>query len=216
MKKIAILATLFSGALFNSAMAAEKTVELQNFTALSAEKGIKLTIKCAEKSSLTAKGAQSAIDKLDISYDANTLNLSNESNENDNILTKTVTITLYTNKPLNNLSTMSGVKMDVDACAVGSENLTVSGMMGSAITIEGKTKHLDLNLEAGAVFNQTSTKFSADSAKIKLSMGARASLCHIPEITGNLTAGTKVDVSEEANVKIKSNFASEISRDNCS
>ncbi|PHM36742.1 hypothetical protein Xmau_04105 [Xenorhabdus mauleonii] len=212
MKKITIVAALLSGAVFNPALAAEKTVELQSFTAINAQKGINLTIKCAEKTSLKVKGTQSAIDKLNINYDDNKLNLLNEY---DNILSKAVDITLYTNNPLNNLSTMAGVKMKVDTCAVDSENLAVSGMMGSSINIAGKTKHLDLNLEAGADFNQTSTQFSADTANIKLSMGAQAALCHIPQITGNLTAGTSIEVSKNANVKITNNFASEISRDNC-
>ncbi|MDX7998187.1 hypothetical protein FE394_02985 [Xenorhabdus sp. Reich] len=216
MKKIAILVALLSGAVFNPAIAAVKTIELQSFTALNAQKGINLIIKCAENPSLKVKGTQSAIDKLNINNDAGTLNLFNETTKKDNILSQTLDITLYTNNPLNNLSTKAGIKIKVDTCAVDSEKMAISGAMGSKIDVEGKTKHLDLNLAAGAVFNQTSAKFSADSAKVDLSMGAHASLCHIPQITGSLTAGTKIDVDKKADVKITNNFASEISTDSCS
>ncbi|MEQ1961590.1 DUF2807 domain-containing protein [Xenorhabdus khoisanae] len=216
MKKVAILVALISGTTLPPAIAAEKTIEMQSFTSVNAQNGIALTIKCATTPSLKAKGTQSSINKLNISRDNDTLNLINEGAKEDNSLTSGVKITLYTDKPLKNLSTKSGVKMEVDACAVDSENLAVSGEMGSKIDVAGKTKYLDLTLGMGAVFNKNAQKFSANSAKVNLNMGASASLCHIPKITGSLTAGTQIFVDEDAVVKTTDNFASEISTDACS
>ncbi|MBD2811106.1 DUF2807 domain-containing protein [Xenorhabdus sp. Vera] len=216
MKKIAIFMALISGATFHSAIAAEKIVELQKVTGVNAQKGINLTIKCAATPSLKVKGLQSAIDKLDINYDENMLSLINNANNKDNIFSQGLDITLYTNQPLNNLTIKQGVKVKVAACAVNSERLEVTGEMGSKIDVEGHTKHLDLGLNMGAVFNNSSQKFSADSAQVSLSMGAKASLCHIPEITANLTAGASISVDKNTVVKTRNNLASEISTDSCS
>ncbi|OTA20363.1 hypothetical protein Xbed_01589 [Xenorhabdus beddingii] len=216
MRKIAILVALISGATFHPAMAAEKTIEVQSFTAVNVQKGVNLTIKCAATSSLKVKGMQSSIDELDVNHDGNTLRLINEANKNNNLISSAIDITLYTDKPLNNLFTKSGVKTKVDACAVDGENLEISGQMGSKIDVAGKTKHLNLTLEMGAVFNKTSQKFSADSANVNLSMGASAFLCHITNITSSLTAGTKIFVDKNAVVKTIDNFASGISTDVCS
>ncbi|CDG16680.1 GIN domain-containing protein [Xenorhabdus doucetiae] len=217
MKKIAILMALISGTTFHSiAMAAEKMIEVQSFTAVNAQKGINIRIKCAATSSLKVKGIQSSIDKLDITHNGDTLSLINDAVKKDIPLTKALDITLYTDNPLNTLATKAGVKMKVDACAINNERLEVSGEMGSKIDVAGKTKHLDLNLNMGAIFNKTSQKFSADSAKVSLSMGANAFLCHIPKITGNLTTGTRISVDKKAIVKTTDNFASEISTDSCS
>ncbi|AOM42707.1 GIN domain-containing protein [Xenorhabdus hominickii] len=215
MKKTAIFLALISGATFHPALAAEKNIDLKNFTAVNAQKGIKLMIQCAETPSIKVKGTNSAINKLYISQDGNTLNLINEAAKKDNVLSQAVKITLYTNQPLNNLTTKAGVKVTIPACAVDSEQLEVSGEMGSKINIEGKTKHLDLVLNMGAMFNELPQNFSADSAKIHLSMGAKAFLCNIPKITGNLTAGTQIAVNKQAVVKTTDNFASEILRTSC-
>ncbi|MDC9595127.1 GIN domain-containing protein, partial [Xenorhabdus sp. IM139775] len=198
------------------AMAAEKTIEVQGFSAVDAQKGINITIKCAATSSLKVKGMQSSIDKLNITHNGDTLSLINDAVKKDSLLTKALDITLYTDHPLNTLVTKTGVKMEVDACAIDNEKLEVSGEMGSKIDIAGKTKQLDLNLNMGAVFNKVSQKFSADSAKVYLSMGANASLCHIPKITGNLTTGTHISVDKKSIVKTTDNFASKISTDSCS
>ncbi|WP_237387117.1 GIN domain-containing protein [Xenorhabdus sp. Sc-CR9] len=216
MKKIAIFMALISGTTFHSAIAAEKIVELQKVTGVNAQKGINLTIKCAANPSLKVKGLQSAIDKLDINHDENILSLINNANNKDNVFSQGLDITLYTNQPLNNLTTKQGVKVKVAACAVNSERLEVTGEMGSKIDVEGHTKHLDLGLDMGAVFNNSSQKFSADSAQVSLSRGAKAFLCHIPEITGNLTAGTSISVDKNTVVKTRNNLASEISTDSCS
>ncbi|MBD2793952.1 GIN domain-containing protein [Xenorhabdus szentirmaii] len=216
MKKLAILMAFISGAAFHSAMAAEKTVKLQKFTGVNAQKGIKLTIKCADASSLNVKGPQSAINKLDINFDGNMLNLINEANNKNNRFSESLDITLYTNQPLNNISTKQGVKATVAACAVNSEKLKVTGEMGSQIDVEGQTKHLGLELNMGAIFNEPAQKFRADSAQISLSMGAKASLCHIPNITGYLTAGASISVDKDAVVKIKDNITSHVSTISCS
>ncbi|HHA1787642.1 TPA: DUF2807 domain-containing protein [Enterobacter ludwigii] len=198
--------------------AAEKTVSVEPFTAVSAQQGINLTVKCAATPSMVISGSQETMNKLRVSNNSGTLLLDNQAAENDRFVSHTLDITLYTNHPLNALSGKAGVKIDVAACAVSPEQLTVTGSMGTDIRAEGKTNELRLELAMGGTFNRKSTDFSAKSAAVRMSMGAESSLCNVPKITGTLAAGARLAVSKSTDIDTgaASTFASDISTSGCS
>ncbi|NKI73723.1 hypothetical protein Dpoa2040_000942 [Dickeya sp. CFBP 2040] len=217
MKKTAAKLTLLALIFCSSSQAAEKTINVDRFTSVTAQQGINLTVKCASTPSMVISGSKETMSKLQVSNKDGSLLLSNEAAENDRFVSHTLDITLYTSNPLNALSGKAGVKIDAAACAVSPEQLSVSGSMGTEIRAEGKTDELQLELAMGGSFNRKSTPFSAKSATVRMSMGAEAFLCNIPKITGTLAAGARLSVSPSAGVDTgaASTFASDISTSGC-
>lgn len=211
--KLAFLTLVCSSSLH----AAEKNVQLDAFTAVSAQQGIRLTIKCASAPSMVVSGSQATLNKLQVSRQGETLVLNNQAAENDRFVSDTLDITLYTSKPLSALSGKAGVKIDAASCAISPEQLAVSGSMGTDINVTGKTDKLTLDLAMGGSFNRKAADFSAKSAAVRMSMGAESALCNIPEIKGTLAAGARVSVSPSASVDTGAagTFASEVSTSDC-
>ncbi|ADW76277.1 MULTISPECIES: GIN domain-containing protein [Rahnella] len=217
MKKITLALTLLACVTSTSALAAEKTFPLEAFSAVEARQGINLTIKCAATPSMVVSGSQDTLNKLKVTHDNHALLLVNDAAENDRFISHTLDITLYTSGPLNSLAGKAGVKIAAPACAVDPKTLAVSGSMGTDIRAEGKTAELNLDLAMGGSFNKKPQNFTAESANVRMSMGAESSLCHIPKIQGTLAAGARVSVSASAQVDTgsASSFASEISTSGC-
>lgn len=207
------LALLFCG----TAQAAKKNIPVEAFTAVSAQQGINLTIKCASAPALVVSGSQDTLNKFQVTNQSGNLLLNNRAAEDDRFVSNTLNITLYTSQPLTALSGKAGVKIDAEACSVSPAQLSVKGSMGTDIRAAGKTDELQLELAMGGSFNRKPADFSAKSATVRMSMGAETALCHIPRITGTLAAGARMSVSPSANVDTGSagTFASEVSTSDC-
>ncbi|MFD3241090.1 GIN domain-containing protein [Rahnella perminowiae] len=217
MKKITLALALLGGITSTSAFAAEKTFPLEAFNSVEVRQGINLTIKCAATPSMVVTGSEDTLNKLKVTNASHALLLINDAAENDRFVSHTLDITLYTSAPLNSLAGKAGVKITAPACAVDPSKLAVSGSMGADIQAEGKTAELNLDLAMGGTFNKKPREFTAESANVRMSMGAESSLCHIPKIQGTLAAGARISVSTSAQVDTgaASAFASEISTSGC-
>ena len=217
MKKTLLTLTLLASVTCSTAFAAEKTFPLEAFSAVEARQGINLTIKCAATPSMVVSGSQDTLNKLKVTQNNHALLLVNDAAENDGFISHTLDITLYTSGPLNSLAGRAGVKIAAPACAVDPSTLAISGSMGTEIRAEGKTTELNLDLAMGGSFNKKPQDFTAESANVRMSMGAESSLCHIARIQGTLAAGARVSVSASAQVDTgaTSTFASEISNAGC-
>lgn len=200
-----------------AALAAEKTFALTAFSSVEVRQGVNLSIKCAATSSMVVSGSADTLNKLQVTTDNKALLLVNDAAENVRVVSPTLDITLYTSAPLTGLTGKAGVKIVAPACAVDPSRLTVAGSMGTDIQIEGKTGELVLDLAMGSTFNKKPLPFIADVAKVRMSMGAASSLCHIPRINGNLSAGARMSVSPSAQVDNSATgaYASEISTSEC-
>jgi hypothetical protein len=210
---LALLAITTSGVV----LAAEKTFALTAFNSVEARQGVNLSIKCAAASSMVVSGSADTLNKLQVTSDNKALLLVNDAAENVRVVSPTLDITLYTSAPLTGLTGKAGVKIVAPACAVDPSRLTVAGSMGTDIQIEGKTGELVLDLAMGSTFNKKPLPFTADVANVRMSMGAASSLCHIPRINGNLSAGARMSVSPSAQVDNgpTGTYASEISTSEC-
>ncbi|QWA13215.1 DUF2807 domain-containing protein [Sodalis ligni] len=217
MNTLLMILALLTEMVSSSALAAEKTFPLEPFTSVEVRQGINLSIKCAATPSMVVSGSQETLNKLRITADNHALLLVNNAAENDRFVSGTLDITLYTNGPLRGLTGKAGVKITAPACAVDRSKLAVSGSMGADIQVEGKTDELTLDLAMGGSFNKKPRPFTADAANVRMSMGAESSLCHIPRISGSLSAGARMSVSPSAQVDIGAagSFASEVSTSDC-
>jgi hypothetical protein len=141
----------------------------------------------------------------------------NDAAKDDRFFSRSLDITLYTDKPLTGLTGKAGIKIVAPACAIDPSRLAVAGSMGTDIQIEGKTGELALDLAMGGTFNKKPLPFTADVAHVRMSMGAQSSLCHTPRINGSLSAGAQLSVSPSAQVDTGAagSFASDISTSEC-
>ncbi|MBD8511575.1 DUF2807 domain-containing protein [Photobacterium sp. WH24] len=220
MKKVILPAALAGIALYtgiiNFSFADEqtRTESVRAFNKLSVEKGLEVSVHCSDKNYLEATGKAAALEKLTVTEQQGTLQISNRSGDDwENI--EPLTVHIYTSQPLQRLDARFGIDATVDGCAIASDSFAATGEMGSKLVLSGSTDTLTLALAMGATLDHAAQPLHVNQATVELGMGASASLCHAKSVSGRQSAGTRLSVSPDTQTKVNGSYGTSIVFDAC-
>ncbi|MDO6583111.1 DUF2807 domain-containing protein [Photobacterium sp. 2_MG-2023] len=220
MKKVILPAALAGIALYtgiiNFSFADEqtRTESVRAFNKLSVEKGLEVSVHCSDKNYLEATGKAAALEKLTVTEQQGTLQISNRSGDDwENI--EPLTVHIYTSQPLQRLDARFGIDATVDGCAIASDSFAATGEMGSKLVLSGSTDTLTLALAMGATLDHAAQPLHVNQATVELGIGASASLCHAKSVSGRQSAGTRLSVSPDTQTKVNGSYGTSIVFDAC-
>ncbi|WP_120512331.1 GIN domain-containing protein [Photobacterium salinisoli] len=208
---IALLTGIIS---FSYADEQTRTESVRAFNKLSVEKGLEIYVHCSDNNYLEATGQAAALEKMTVTEQHGTLQISNRSGD-DWESTEPLTVHIYTSQPLERLDARYGIDATVDGCAMASDSFAAIGKMGSKLVLSGSTDTLILDLAMGATLDNAAQPLHVNQATVELGMGANASLCHAKSVSGRQSAGTKLSVSPEAQTRINSSYGTALVVDEC-
>ncbi|WP_315707730.1 GIN domain-containing protein [Brenneria uluponensis] len=189
-----ILTLLILPAAAAHASQVEKQFDVSDFNTITLAKGLEVHVMCAAHPQIVASASPETMNKLEVKVSNHHLAVTGTTQDYDawDFSDHKATLKIYTNKPIDNMKIMFGVKLAVDACAVPKDQLTVNGSMGSSFAISGETDKLNADLAMGAKFNDGVNDFKAQSANVSVAMGAEAYLCQVAQVSGSAAMGAIV------------------------
>lgn len=200
-----------------AAQASEKNIALASFNQLTLSKGLVVTLKCADKPYMVASATPKVLDKLQVSSSANTLNVTGTTRDFEgwDLSDNKTDLTIYTDKPVSAITTMFGVKLRAEACAIDQQSLRVNGSMGSSFAISGHVAQLDTELAMGAKFNSDTDDLQVENANVSVAMGAEANLCGARKASGSAAMGALVYVDAHTENSVNAAMGATVRNRNC-
>lgn len=205
-KNVKILAILSILMLNLSLFADEKYLDVESFDGIEIGTGMRGTVTCGSKNSVTLIGDQRDLDRIEVTVHGGLLDISRRSTAKrifSNIFGEernhSIAVEVTISGNLSNIEGSTGSSLTVPECAVDSRYLTVDISTGAEVYIDGKTTTLNLDLSTGAIFNNSRSSFTVEMANVDLSTGAVATLCGADIIDGDASTGAVIRASESAN-----------------
>ncbi len=206
-----------------SVSADEIFLEVDSFDGIEIGTGMRGTINCGSKNSVTLIGDKRDLDLIEVTVHGNSLDISRRSLANSllkNIFTKdrdhSIEVEVIINGTLSKIEGSTGSSITVPECAVNNSSLALDISTGAEAYIEGNTAILELDLSTGASFNNSRSSFSVDVANIDLSTGAVANLCGANTIDGDASTGAMISAAESANTgSVSLSLGAEINSRRC-
>ena len=192
-----------------TAHAAEQLVEVDSFSGISIGSGLKTKVTCGSSNTITLRGKQKELNKIDVAIDQDILDISRNvsagsiigkllsSGDSEN--TQVELDIEMTDGMLSVIDISSGATIKVDSCAVNSSKVIVDASSGSYVEVNGFTADLELDMSTGSAFNRSATSFTVENAHVDLSSGATANLCGATNIHGDAGSGAVIYASKEVN-----------------
>jgi hypothetical protein len=210
-----ILATGVLGA--SLAHSAEESFNVAAFDQLNLKKGIEATVYCGNEPKVVATAQSHVLDVLELTSQNGELSVSNEAYSEREWWNKDnrLSLAIYTNQPISNFENYVGVKLDVASCAVNSSQVSVTGTVGTDISLAGQTERLNLALLQGGNFTARDGNFVVDSVDLSLEFGSHAELCHASQVSGYMSFGTSLHLGATTQYNVSQSFASSIRTDLC-
>jgi len=188
------------------AFADEKYFEVDSFDSIDIGTGMRGTISCESKNSVTIIGDQRDLELIDVTVHGSVLDISRRSMAKrllSNIFGEernhSIEIEITINGELSNIEGSTGSSFTVPECAINNSYLVVDISTGAEAYIDGNTALLELDLSTGALFNNSRSNFTVDKANVDLSTGAVANLCGASTIDGKASTGAMISAAESAN-----------------
>jgi hypothetical protein len=194
-------------------------VPVKVFKSLDIDTAIEAEVICGDESMVLVETSEDTFDHMDIMVRRDRLIIERDvhfsswfGDNHDRIF-----VTVYTTKPLEGLEANTAAQMDVESCAVSTDQLRVKVSTGASINAEGETDLLNLRVSTGGSFNsgRHRDELAINEAEIRLSTGASAGLCGALNIDGKLSTGAQIYASGEADVDVKRSTGADISYSRC-
>ncbi|KDM90231.1 GIN domain-containing protein [Photobacterium galatheae] len=211
---IVLFSGIIGGIPFSFADEQTRTLPLSNFDTLTVEKGMAVNVHCSDRNYLEATGDSKVLDQMQVRDRQGAIQISNESEGGWEEI-EPLTLHIYTAQPLHKLEARFGIQADVEGCALAKDSFAAIGRMGSKLTLSGETETLNLDLAMGATLTQALQPLRINNANVALGMGASASLCHAKSVTGQQSAGTRLSVSPDTQIKVNGSYGTSIVFDAC-
>lgn len=215
--KIGVITLLFS--IGSTAIANDILVnrDIESFIGVGTATGITATVECGTTNKVEFNIDEENADRVKTDISNGILKISFDRNGWGSWFSNSSPpkIQITTNGKLSSLKTSTGANLDVDGCAVDTNQVEIKLSTGSVMNVGGETNNLDIKLSTGSVFNEDDDSIlAAKNIQIKGSTGSVAKLCNSEKVSGKLSTGAVITVSDGTDTDVSLSTGAAVSR-NC-